>query len=69
VVPTGTPKAVIARVNADTAKVLGLPDVKARLDATGMVPEASTPEALDKKIRAEIALWRKVVNGLGLTAD
>lgn len=69
VVPTGTPKKIITRVNAYTGKVLGMADVKARLDATGMVPEASTPEALNKKIRAEIALWRKVVNGLGLTAD
>jgi tripartite-type tricarboxylate transporter receptor subunit TctC len=69
VMPTGTPKEVIVRVNAETAKVLALPDVKARLDATGMVPQTSSPEELRRKIRAEIAKWAKVVNALGLTAD
>lgn len=69
VVPTGTPKAIIARLNAETAKVLALPDVKARLDATGMVPTPSSPEELGRKIHAEIAKWAKVVKALGLTAD
>jgi tripartite-type tricarboxylate transporter receptor subunit TctC len=69
VVPTGTPGDVIARVNAETAKVLALPDVKARLDSTGMVPQPSSPEDLGRKIHAEIAKWAKVVTALGLTAD
>jgi len=69
VMPTGTSKSIIAHVNAETAKVLTLSDVKARLDATGMVPSTSTPEELGQKIRAEIAKWAKVVNALGLTAD
>jgi tripartite-type tricarboxylate transporter receptor subunit TctC len=67
--PTGTPRKIIARVHADTVKVLTLPDVKARLDATGMVPKTSSPEELRQKIRAEIAKWGKVVTDLGLTAD
>ena len=69
VMPTGTPRAIITRVNAATAKVITLPDVKARLDATGIVPETSTPQELDRKIHAEIAKWAKVVTTLGLTAD
>jgi tripartite-type tricarboxylate transporter receptor subunit TctC len=68
-VPTGTPKEVITRVNAETAKVITLPDVKGRLDATGMVPSTSSPEELSRKIHAEIAKWAKVVNALNLTAD
>ena len=68
-VPTGTPKDVIGRVHAETAKVLALSDVKARLDATGMVPENSSPEALREKIRAEIEKWAKVVKALGLTVE
>jgi tripartite-type tricarboxylate transporter receptor subunit TctC len=68
-VPTGTPKEIITRVNAETAKVLTLPDVKSRLDATGMVPSTSSPEELRKKIHAEVAKWAKIVKGLGLTAD
>lgn len=69
VVPTGTAKDIIARVNTATAEVMQLPDVKARLDATGMVPQVSSPEELGEKIHAEIAKWAKVVKALGLTAD
>ena len=46
-----------------------LSDVKARLDATGMVPKTSSPEELSEKITAEIAKWAKIVKALGLTAD
>jgi tripartite-type tricarboxylate transporter receptor subunit TctC len=67
--PTGTPKDVTERVHTETVKVLTLSDVKARLDATGMVPEASSPEALREKIRAEIEKWAKVVKALNLTVN
>jgi tripartite-type tricarboxylate transporter receptor subunit TctC len=69
VMPTGTAKEIITRVNAETAKVLTLPDVKARLDSTGMVPKTSSPEELRKTIHAEVAKWGKIVKALGLTAD
>jgi len=69
VVPTGTPKEIIKRVNSQTAEVMKFSDVKARLDSTGMVPKTSTPEELDKKIHAEVAKWAKVVKALGLTAN
>jgi tripartite-type tricarboxylate transporter receptor subunit TctC len=68
-VPTGTPRQVVARLNAETAKVMTLSDVKARLDATGMVPETSSPEALGKKIGVEVAKWAKVVKALGLSVN
>ncbi|HYC47870.1 MAG TPA: tripartite tricarboxylate transporter substrate binding protein [Burkholderiales bacterium] len=68
-VPTGTPKDVITRLNAESAKVLALPDVKARLDVTGMVVQTSTPEELGRKMHAEVAKWAKVVKALNLSAD
>jgi tripartite-type tricarboxylate transporter receptor subunit TctC len=67
--PAGTPKQIIARVHAETVKVLTLPDVKARLDATGMVPKTSSPPELGQKIQMEISKWGKIVKTLGLTAD
>jgi tripartite-type tricarboxylate transporter receptor subunit TctC len=68
-VPTGTPRQVIKRVQAETVKAITLPDVKARLDASGMVAQTSTPEELNQKIRAEIAKWGKIVTALNLSAD
>jgi tripartite-type tricarboxylate transporter receptor subunit TctC len=67
--PTGTPKEAIERMNTESAKVLTLPDVKSRLDATGMVIYHSGPEELSRKMQNEIAKWAKVVKALGLTVD
>jgi tripartite-type tricarboxylate transporter receptor subunit TctC len=69
VVPTGTPAEIIARLNTEAARVLTLPDVKSRLDATGMVPASSSPEELGRHIHEEIAKWAKVVKALGLRVD
>ncbi|MGQ0749019.1 MAG: tripartite tricarboxylate transporter substrate binding protein [Betaproteobacteria bacterium] len=67
--PTGTPKEAIDRLNTESAKVLTLPDVKSRLDATGMTISHTGPEQLGRKIDGEIAKWAKVVKALGLTVD
>ena len=69
IVPTGTPAEIIARLNTEAARALTLPDVKARLDATGMVPQSSTPEELRGHIHGEIAKWAKVVRALDLRVE
>jgi len=69
VMPTGTAKDIVQRVNGETAHVMTLSDVKARLDATGMVPKTSTPEELGVKMQAEVVKWAKVVKALNLTAN
>jgi tripartite-type tricarboxylate transporter receptor subunit TctC len=68
-VPTGTPADIIARLNAEAGKVLKMPDVKSRLDATGMVPKTGTPEELGRHMHAEIAKWGKIVKALNLHVD
>jgi tripartite-type tricarboxylate transporter receptor subunit TctC len=68
-VPTGTPADVVARLNTETAKALTLPDVKSRLDATGMDPSSSTPVALGKLMKEEVARWAKIVKALNLKVD
>ena len=60
-VPGKTPKAVIARLNKETLKVLALPEVKERLAHDGVEAEGSTPAQLDALIRAERKLWAKVI--------
>ena len=68
-VPIGTRAEIIARLNSEAARALTLADVKARLDATGMVPQSSTPEELRRLIHEEIAKWGKVVRALDLRVD
>ncbi|HSC96939.1 MAG TPA: tripartite tricarboxylate transporter substrate binding protein [Burkholderiales bacterium] len=68
-VPTGTPKDAIARLNSDALKALKMPDVKARLDATGLAPIGSTPEEFGAHIRSEVEKWGRVVKATGMRVD
>lgn len=65
-VPTGTPRAVIDRLNKETATAINSPDVNSRLKTSGVEPEALTPEQLADKIRTETARWGKVVKAAGI---
>jgi tripartite-type tricarboxylate transporter receptor subunit TctC len=68
-VPAGTPKEIITRLHDDSVKSLQFPDVKSRLDATGLVPIGNSPEELGAYMRSEVAKWGKVVKGLNLRVD
>ena len=60
VVPAGTPKAVIQRLNRDLVKVLSTPEMKERFAQYSAVTAASTPEQFSSYIKEEIARWQKV---------
>jgi tripartite-type tricarboxylate transporter receptor subunit TctC len=68
-VPTGTPKAVIDRIHADTVKVLQLPDVRSRFEQLGMFPVGDTPAQFAKYIREETGRWAKIVAARKLQVD
>ena len=59
--PTGVPRPVIEKVNADMIKVLALPDVKEKLAVFGVEPVSSTPEQFGKYMDAERAKWGKLI--------
>jgi tripartite-type tricarboxylate transporter receptor subunit TctC len=61
VVPAGTPRAIVQKIQADTAKVLASPDVKKRADEFGMEVVGSKPEQFDALIAAEMKKWGRVV--------
>jgi tripartite-type tricarboxylate transporter receptor subunit TctC len=61
VAPTGTPKAIINKVHADTVKALRSADVKKRFDDLGMVPVGNAPAEFAKAMKEESARWAKVV--------
>jgi tripartite-type tricarboxylate transporter receptor subunit TctC len=60
-VPKGTPKALIAKINLDFAKVLKTPELGAKLFAVGAEPVGSTTEAFAKFLSSETARWDKVL--------
>ncbi len=70
VAPAATQKEIVARLNAETQKVLRSPDVKAKLDELGSEPTTIvTPEQFGAFIQAEIAKWAKVVAASGMKAE
>jgi len=67
--PAGTSKEIIARLHAETIKVLGLPDVKERLFNAGFEIVTSNPEQFAAFTRNEIQKWGKIVRAAGLRVD
>ncbi|HYD58173.1 MAG TPA: tripartite tricarboxylate transporter substrate binding protein [Burkholderiales bacterium] len=69
VVAAGTPKPVVSRIQADTAKVLNQPEVKSKLEAMGLEVVASSPEQFDQLVRTEMVKWAKVVKDNNIKVD
>ena len=64
--PAGTSKDIIARLHAETVKVMALPDVKERLFNAGFEVVTSNPEQFAAFTRSEIQKWGKLVRATGL---
>lgn len=64
--PTGTPKAVIARLNQATVKALGAKDARDILFSQGVEAETSTPEALGKTLREDTETWARIIKSAGI---
>jgi tripartite-type tricarboxylate transporter receptor subunit TctC len=66
VVPAGTPRPIIDKLNGILMTYLKRPDVEARLQALAIEPRTSTPDELAKYIPVEIVKWAKVVKDAGI---
>lgn len=67
--PAGTPRDIIERVSAATARALDLPDLKTALAAQGFQPLIGTPDQFDAFYRSEVGKWGKVVQTVGITNE
>jgi tripartite-type tricarboxylate transporter receptor subunit TctC len=67
--PAGTPRDVVAKVNADMTKALALTEVKSALAAQGMEVAPSSPEAMAALMRKDAARWAAVVKQAGIKAE
>ncbi len=67
--PAGTPRPVIARLNAEIARIMHAPELQERLVSMAAEPRTSTPEEFGAYIRQEAARWGEVVRKAGLRAE
>jgi tripartite-type tricarboxylate transporter receptor subunit TctC len=64
--PAGTPKAIVAKLNAEMRRIVALPNLGERLAAIELL--SSSPEELAQFIRGEIDRWSPLIQQLGLKA-
>jgi len=67
--PPGTPRDVVARLNAEIVKVLAIPEIRQRLIDGGSEVIGNSPEAADRFLQSEIARWGAVVKAANIKAE
>jgi tripartite-type tricarboxylate transporter receptor subunit TctC len=67
--PARTPKALVAKLNAEMVRVHALPDVKERYAGLGLEAVSSTPEAYADFIKADAAKFSKIIQSTGAKVD
>jgi tripartite-type tricarboxylate transporter receptor subunit TctC len=67
--PGGTPKAIVERMAAETAKAINESEIKGRFSEIGIIPVGNTPAQAAKFLDDEIAKWAKVINTAGVKAE
>jgi tripartite-type tricarboxylate transporter receptor subunit TctC len=68
VMPPGTARSTIDRLNAEVHRALKLPDIIAKLADAGNIPTPSTPEAYRAHVEREIKTWSRVIAAAGIKA-
>ena len=67
--PAGTPRAVIARLNSEVSRIVRSADMREKLAAQGAEPGGGTPEDYAALIRADIALYARVIKEAGIKPE
>lgn len=68
-VPKGTPKAIINRLNKEFVTALGIPEIKSKLEESGAQVIASTSEDFDVFMQNEVKKWSVVINTAKISLD
>jgi tripartite-type tricarboxylate transporter receptor subunit TctC len=68
-VPAGTPKAIVDRLNGAIVQILKSPQAQERYANVGADIRYSTPEEFAALIRSDVAKWAKVVKAAGIRVD
>lgn len=67
--PSGTPREIIGRLNAELGKAVMAPDMKPRFAQAGVEPITSTPDEFSRFIQSEAARFGKVIKEAGIKGE
>jgi tripartite-type tricarboxylate transporter receptor subunit TctC len=67
--PSGTPQAIVQRLNAELVKILDMTDIRNRLTDQGADVQGGMPEDFDAFMRNESARWGTVVKQAGIKPE
>jgi tripartite-type tricarboxylate transporter receptor subunit TctC len=67
--PKGMPRDIVDKINAGVRKALEDPAVRKRIEDTGSIIIANTPEQFGEQIKAEFEVYKKVVDSAKLKLD
>lgn len=59
--PAGVPKPVLDKFSAEVARVLQLPDVRARIEGLGLFVGGETPEEFAKVMRSDADIYARII--------
>jgi tripartite-type tricarboxylate transporter receptor subunit TctC len=60
-VRTGTPKNIIARINAQVNSIMAVPDMKSRIVEQGFIPVTMGVGDTEKFVKADVERWGKII--------
>lgn len=67
VAPSGTPSAIVERMNIEVVRALGSPETAARLATVGAFPSTGSPGDLDRFALAERVKWKGVIEAASIS--
>jgi tripartite-type tricarboxylate transporter receptor subunit TctC len=69
VAPAGTPKDIVAKLNAETVRILSIADLREKTRSQGIELGGSTPEEFGAFLKEDIAKWTKAIREMNITID
>jgi tripartite-type tricarboxylate transporter receptor subunit TctC len=67
--PAGTPRDVVAKLNAEMNKALASPDVRQKMLGAGIEPAGGTPQQFTEFLQSEIVKWGAVAKAAGIQPE
>ena len=68
-VRTGTPKEIIAKINADVSNLMSAPEMKSKIAEQGFVPVTMNVSDTEKFVAADVERWGKIIRDANIKVD